>query len=201
MPVGLTTELLACGIERIGRKMEDCQDELNTLDGKLGDGDLGITMATGFDDLHRVLPGLPEDVGMALLACSQALVKTRASSFGTLLATGLMSTAKQTRGETVVSWNRIPDLLQGAIDKMGERGKSALGDKTVLDALEAARQAIEGLDDPTQMLQAADQAVGDALEVFKEQPSRQGRARMFGDKSVGLYDPGMVVIKRMIESL
>ncbi len=181
--------------------MVDCQDELNTLDGKLGDGDLGITMTTGFDELQLASPGLPEDVGMALFACAQAFVKTRASSYGTLLATGLMSAAKETKGEIVVPWSRMSDLLQGAIDKMGQRGKSELGDKTVLDALEAVRQATAGLDDPTQMLQAADEAVGEAIEVFKEQPSRQGRARMFGNKSVGLYDPGMVVIKRMLESL
>lgn len=201
MPDGLTTELLTLGLERIGHKMEDCQGELNSLDGKLGDGDLGITMSAGFEELQKVLPALPEDVGMAFLACAQAFVKTRASSYGTLLATGLMSAAKETKGETVVPWNRIPDLLQGAIDRMRLRGKSELGDKTVLDALEAARQATEGLNDPAQMLQAADLAVGEALEAFKGQPSKQGRARMFGDKSVGIYDPGMVVIKRMLESL
>lgn len=201
MPEGLTTESLARGLGRIGGKMADCRDELNTLDGKLGDGDLGITMATGFDELAKALPSLPEDVGMALLACAQAFVKTRASSYGTLLATGLMSAAKDSKGEAEVPWNRVPDLLQGAIVKMGQRGKSQLGDKTVLDALEAVRRATEGMDDPDLMLKAADQAVGEALEVFKEQPSKQGRARMFGEKSVGLYDPGMVVIKRMLESL
>jgi dihydroxyacetone kinase-like protein len=201
MSAGLTSELLAVGIERMGQKMVDCQDELNTLDGKLGDGDLGITMSTGFNELARALESLPEDVGMAFFACAQAFVRTRASSYGTLLATGLMSAAKETRGETVVSWNRIPDLLQGAIVKMGQRGKSQLGDKTVLDALEAARRAMEGMDDPALMLKAADQAVSEAIEVLKEQPSKQGRARMFGDRSLGLYDPGMVVIKRMLESL
>ena len=201
MVEGLTTELLAQGIERIGQMMDDCQDELNTLDGQIGDGDLGITMTTGFDELRKAVPSLPEDVGLALFACAQAFVKTRASSYGTLLATGLMSAAKETRGETVVSWERVPVLLQGAIVKMGQRGKSQLGDKTVLDALEAARQATEGLADPALMLSAADQAVGEALELFKEQPAKQGRARMFGVKSVGLYDPGMVVIKRMLDSL
>jgi dihydroxyacetone kinase-like protein len=201
MSEGLTTEMLAQGIERTSKKMVDCQDELNTLDGKLGDGDLGITMATGFDELAKLSPDLPDDIGLALLACAQAFVRTRASSYGTLLATGLMSAARQTKGETVVPWDRMPDLLQGAIVKMGQRGKSQIGDKTVLDALEAARQAMEGLDDPALMLKAADRAVGEALETFKEQPSRQGRARMFGDRSVGLYDPGMVVIKRLLESL
>jgi dihydroxyacetone kinase-like protein len=201
MSDGLTTDGLRWGLGRISQKMQDCQDEFNTLDGRLGDGDLGVTMAYGLQEMEQELPGLPDDVGLAFLQCAQALVRTRGSSYSTLLATGLMSAAKETRGERVVPWSTIPGLLQGAIVKMGQRGKSQLGDKTVLDALEAARQAMEGVQDPEQMLVAADQAVGEALETFKELPSKQGRARMFGEKSVGQLDPGMVVIKRMLESL
>jgi dihydroxyacetone kinase-like protein len=76
-----------------------------------------------------------------------------------------------------------------------------LGEKTVLDALEAMRAATEGIDDPGALVTAADQAVGECLDRFRDQPARQGRARIFGEKSVGKDDPGMVALRRIIEGL
>jgi dihydroxyacetone kinase-like protein len=201
MPGGLTTTALREGMKRIAAKMEACNDELNQLDGLLGDGDLGVTMVRGVRGLAEELPNLPDDVGMALLKCAQVFTRVSGSTYGTLLATGLMSAAKKTKGQTVVPWEEIPSLLGEAISAMSRRARSELGEKTVLDAIEAARVATDGLDDPGEMAQAADDAVAEALDKFRYQLSRQGRARIFGEKSVGLDDPGMVAFKRMVESL
>lgn len=201
MPDGLTTAALSEGIRRIAAKMEDCHDELNRLDGLLGDGDLGVTMVRGVRSLVDELPNLPDDVGMALLKCAQVFTRVSGSTYGTLLATGLMSAAKQTRGRTVVPWQEISPLLAEAVAAMSRRGKAELGDKTVLDAIEAVRAATDGLDDPGEIAKAANDAVADALERFRNQRSRQGRARIFGNKSIGLDDPGMVAFQRIVESL
>ncbi len=201
MAGGLTTAVLGAGFSRIAEKMEACAEELNTIDGELGDGDLGVTMQRGFRGVVEDLPGLPEDVGMALLKCAQALVRLSASSYGTLLATGLMSAAKATKGRSEVPWSEMSALFGGALEAMMRRGKGQLGEKTVLDALEAARRATEGLDDPEAILAATDEAVAGALESYRDRLSRQGRARIWGAKSIGRDDPGMVAFKRMIESL
>ena len=84
---------------------------------------------------------------------------------------------------------------------MSQRGKGQLGDKTVLDTLEAARAATEGLSEPSAVLDATDQAVSACIERFRQQPSRQGRARIFGDNSAGKDDPGMIAFQRMVEAL
>ena len=112
-----------------------------------------------------------------------------------------MSAAKSTKGRREVPWVEISSLLGGAVAAMSQRGGGTLGEKTVLDALDAARVATEGLDDPAAMAAAADQAVGAALERFRDQPSRQGRARIFAGKSVGRDDPGMAAFKRIVEAL
>jgi len=62
---GLTTAVLRRGIERLAAAMERCADELNQLDGELGDGDLGVTMVRGMRSLVEELPRLPDDVGQA----------------------------------------------------------------------------------------------------------------------------------------
>jgi dihydroxyacetone kinase-like protein len=201
MSDGLTTEKLKQAVGRVRIRLEACQDELNTIDGQLGDGDIGISMVDGIRGIEKVRDELPEDVGMALFKCAQAFSSTGGSSFATLIATGLMSAAKMTRGLTSVSWDDLPDLLAAAIEKMAARGRSQLGDKTVLDALEAIRVSLGDANDPGQMLVLADRAVAGALDAFRMEPCKQGRARIFGDKSIGLDDPGMVVIKRILEGL
>ena len=201
MSTALTTAVLRDAIERIVAKLEMCADELNARDAVLGDGDLGVTMLRGGRSVLAELPNLPDDIGMALLKCAQALTRLSGSTYGTLLATGLMSAAKTTKGQREVPWSEISSLLAYALDAMSQRSGGKLGDKTVLDALESVRAATDGLQDPATLAAAADQAVAAALDRFRGQPSRQGRARIFGDKSVGRDDPGMVAFKRITEAL
>ncbi len=197
----MTVESLRWAIPRIAAKLTACADELNTLDGQLGDGDIGITMSAGMQAVTGKLDELPEDVGMSLLKCAQAFTSERASSYGTLLATGLMSAAKECKGRTGVGWNELGALLGGAIEAMSKRGRSELGQKTVLDALEAIRLAVDGQSDSQTVLELTDKALTTALDKFRDLPAKQGRARIFADRSVGLDDPGQVVIKRIVESL
>ena len=199
--MGVTTETLRTGLAQIAGHMEAVADELNTLDGKLGDGDLGITMQRGGRAIIEILPELPDDVGMALMKCAQAFTRTSGSSYGTLLATGLMSAAKTCRGRTDVPWNEVGPLLQGALEAMMARGKASLGQKTVLDPLDAAAKAADGLDDPARILAAVDAAIDQTLDAFRSQPAQVGRARIFGDKSVGLDDPGMMAFRRVVDGL
>jgi dihydroxyacetone kinase-like protein len=201
MQHGLTTETLKLGLVRIGEKLQECQSELNGLDGRLGDGDIGITMTTAFKLILADLDSLPPDIGMALFKTAQGFTQSRGSSFGTLLATGIMSAAKSLKGKTEVPWEELPDLLKRAIEAVSMRGKSELGDKTVLDALEAVRTGLEKASDTGAMLESADASLAKTLEEFRERPCRQGRARIFGEKSRGYDDPGMVVVKRMLEGL
>lgn len=198
---GLTTAALREGIRRIAARMEQEAEALNALDGALGDGDLGVTMVRGTRSLLEELPNLPEDVGMALLKCAQVFTKVSGSTYGTLLATGLMAAAKRTKGRTSVPWAELSLLLGDAIAAMAARARSQLGDKTVLDAIEAARVAIVGLNEPVAMAEAANAAVAAALERFRDQSAKQGRARIFGEKSVGRDDPGMVAFHRMVQAL
>ena len=192
---------LTQGLKRIAARMEIEADALNSADGQLGDGDLGITMVRGARLVTEILEDLPDDLGMAFMKVSQAFTRTSGSSYGTLLATGLLAAAKATKGRTAVPWGETSALLGQAIEAMMARGKASLGDKTVLDAIEAVRNATDGLDDPAALLQASKKAAAAALDEFRGQTNKIGRARMFGDKSRGLDDPGMLAFKAIIDAL
>lgn len=198
---GLTTDGLRRGFIRIGAGMEQAAAELCELDGKIGDGDLGITMQRGCREVMQELPNLPDDVGLALMKCAQAFTRISGSTFGTLLATGLMSAAKTTKGRSDVPWSETSALLDSAVQAMMLRGKAALGDKTVLDAFDAAAQATKGKNGPAEILDSAIAAVTDTLGRFRGTQAKQGRARIFGEKTLGLDDPGMVALLRILESL
>ena len=175
-------------------------DELNERDGALGDGDLGVTLLRSMD-LFSSQPPAGEDVGLVLLGYAKLLTGTVGSTYGTLAATGLMAAARQTKGRTAVPWSEISSLLGAAGAAMAARGKSQLGDKTVLDAVESARKAIEYIADPDKLAPAAAQAVRDTIAEFRMKPFNQGRARIWGEKGLGMDDPGMVAFRYIVESL
>lgn len=201
MTTAMTTDSIRWAIGSLKEKMNGAASELNQLDGALGDGDLGVTLLQGFLRLQDDAPNLPDDVGMALLRCAQAFTRVTGSTYGTLLATGMMAAAKLTRGRNAVPWTEIPQLLAAALKSMSERGKGQLGDKTVLDALNAVRLATEELEEPAAQVKAAIQAVDRTLAEFRGVPFRCGRARIFGDKGLELDDPGMIALKRLVEGL
>jgi len=197
----MTTDSLRRAIVLFTEKMRQCADELNALDGAVGDGDLGVAMLRAAARLTTEAPSLPVDFGMALFKCAQAFTSISASTYGTLLATGLMAAAKLTKGRAEVPWAETSSLLGAALHAMSDRGKGQLGDKTVLDAVEAARRATERLEDPAVLAAAAVAAIQQAVENVRGQQFRQGRARIFGAKGIGLDDPGMVAFQRIVEGL
>ena len=145
---------------------------MNSLDARLGDGDLGVSLTRGGRSLLAELPSLPDDdLGSALGKCAQAITRISGSTCGTLFATGLLSVAKTSKGRREIPWSEMSVMLSTAIEGMSRRGNCRLGDKTVLDAVEAARCAMEGIQDPKVLVALADKAVADAVEHYKHRPS------------------------------
>lgn len=196
-----TTRSVQDAIARIGRQLEARHEFLTELDGKIGDGDLGITLLKAFRKLQEVSPALTDDLGQALATCAQAIASVSSSSFGTLLTTAVLSAAKELKGQQAASWDRLPALLKGAGEAMAKRGRGNLGDKTVLDSIDAAASASAGLADPQAILSAMRHATRQTLEEFRSKPNKLGRARIFGDRTIGLDDPGMMAFLVMLDGL
>jgi dihydroxyacetone kinase-like protein len=195
------TAQLRAAAARIAAQAAACAGELNAADGQLGDGDLGITVSKGWAEIAAGADGMPDDVGMFFLECAKAFQRVSSSSYGTLTATGFMAAAKACKGRTDVPFAEVPGLVAAARDAMMARGKGSLGDKTVLDSLDAIATATAGLSDPSAILRAADEAATRALDDFRDRENRLGRARMFAEKSRGLDDPGMLALRRMLDGL
>jgi phosphoenolpyruvate---glycerone phosphotransferase subunit DhaL len=192
---------LRAAIDRLAPAMEREAEALNAADGRLGDGDLGVTMTRGMELVSAAKDELPADLGQALMRCAQAFTKSSGSSYGTLLATGLMAAAKALKGRESVEAAEISGIVAAARDAMAARGKAELGGKTVLDSLDAVAAATDGLDDPASIAAAAADATAQALDRFRDQQATVGRARIFGERSRGLDDPGMLAMDRIVHAI
>lgn len=190
---------LRIAVARLHERATALEQELNAADAKLGDGDTGTMLARFIASMAaQDLSGAP-DVGTALRLLASAAAQSTGSSLGTLLITGLLAAAKATKGETEVEWGRLAEILAAARDAMAARGGARLGDKTVLDGLDAM---VAGVSSPSNAMEAGDRAVSacrGALENFRGKQCRMGRARMFGDRSIGIDDPGMLALTCMTE--
>jgi len=199
--LSIDRDALLAAITRLNTAAERDFEMLNDADGALGDGDLGITLSRGMSLISEISGELPEDLGKALLQCAQAFTKSSGSSYGTLMATGLMAMAKALKGETMVAPARVSELVALARDSMQARGKAELGGKTVLDSLDAVARATAGQQDSQTIADAAIEAVDRALEEFRTVQATIGRARMFGEKTIGMDDPGMLAMQTIIRAL
>lgn len=197
----LKRETIVAALPRLAAAAEAAAADLNARDGALGDGDLGVTVANGWAEAAREAEALPADLGAAFLAIAKAHQRASSSSFGTLTATALMAVARALKGRDAAPWGETAALFAAARDAMMARGKGALGAKSVLDAVDAAARAAEGLEDPDALRAALIDAADAALADFRDRPAGLGRARMFGDRTIGMDDPGMVAFRRLLDAL
>lgn len=199
--MGMEVGHIAAAVARAQARMHVAEQELNAADAKLGDGDTGGMLVRVLDRMAGEDVAAAPDVGAAFQQLARAAAAATGSSLGTLVATGLMAAARRTKGEQSVPWSALSEILGEAREAMGTRGGAALGDKTVLDGLDAVSGATAGLDDPRRIGAAAVAATRDALERFRGEPCKIGRARMFAEKSIGHDDPGMLALTRVVEAV
>lgn len=194
----IDSKAISEALKRVASHTAAASEELCAADGALGDGDLGITVSKGFAEAAAAK--LPDDVGMALFEVAKAFQRVSSSSYGTLLATGFMAAAKLEKGRSHIEPEKISTLVATARDAMMARGRGKLGDKTVLDILDAIANSIEGKP-YNEMLDVAVDAAEETVEYYRNQPNKIGRARMFGGRSIGLVDPGQLALLRIVEAL
>ncbi|PZQ68725.1 MAG: hypothetical protein DI563_20180 [Variovorax paradoxus] len=139
----LDAQTLAAALPKWCAGVHRAAPELNELDGRLGDADLGATLDKCATLVEQALPemaGAPLDA--MLRRCAQACAKASGSSFGTLLTVALMTAAKRCAGTDALDRPALAALLGEIGDTLAARGGASLGDKTVLDSLHAVRQAL-----------------------------------------------------------
>lgn len=182
-------------------------DELRGLDAALGDGDLGITVQSGSKAVIAAWAALPAEAAVSdlLLAAGKAFSTANPSTFAALVGGGLLAAAKTVTGKTEAGKVDKADVLaigRAVAGRIAERGKSQLGDKTVLDALVPSLDVLDaGEGEAPQLLAAMIATAHERIDATAGQQSRKGRAAWVQERSVGHPDPGATAYLRFLECL
>ena len=118
-------------------RVADARDELRDLDAAIGDGDLGVTVGDGSLAAAAALSAVPPDAtpAVVLRTVGMTLARANPSTFSALAMGALVAAAKDLGDEADVGFDAGLRAARAAADSIATRGKSAVGDKTVLDAL------------------------------------------------------------------
>ena len=194
----LNKEVLENIFEKLFSQAQKSYDEFNVADGKIGDGDLGITILKGLEEINNNKANFKDDMGTNFIICSQAFVKKSGSSFGTLIAFSFMNISKNLKGKTSCNHDDVVNIFETALKTIQERGKTKLGDKTIADSLDLIIKKLK--DNNFNYSEVFKSATKQALEDFKGKKILIGRARMFEDKTKDLDDPGMLALNKLSEA-
>ena len=175
-------------------------DEFNAADGKIGDGDLGITILNGLEEINNNIEKFTDDLSINFMLCSQAFVKKSGSSFGTLIAFSFMNISKNLKGKNTCDIKDIITMVDTAMSTIQERGKTKVGDKTILDTLDFILRNLKATKDNINYPELFKLSTNEALNAFKGKKILIGRARMFEDKTKDLDDPGMLALHKLSEA-
>jgi len=192
----LNKEILINIFKKLLEEAKSSYDEFNTADGKIGDGDLGVTILHGLEEINNSASKFSDDMGNNFIVCSQAFVKKSGSSFGTLIAFSFMNISKDLKGKLECNHDDIVNIFKTSLKTILEKGKTNLGDKTIADSLNLI---IKKLKDNQNYSEVFKSATKQALDDFKGKKIKIGRARMFEDKTKDLDDPGMFALSKLSE--
>lgn len=181
-------------IEKIGNDIIENKDFLTDLDREIGDADHGVNMARGFTEVLNQLPQDEEDISKVLKKVGMTLLSKVGGASGPLYGTAYMKAAGAVTGKTSITIEDGRAMLEAVIGGIKMRGKAQRGEKTMLDALEPAYDAlvkgIENGDDIDACLEAMCAAAREGVEYTKTIRATKGRASYLGDRSIGHQDPG-----------
>lgn len=181
------------------------KDTLTKADQAIGDGDHGLGMARGFGAAAAALRGGEfGSVGEVFSAAGTAVLETSGGASGAIFGTMLRAPKKELPGDTLDGAGLASALAAGA-QKVKDRGKADVGQKTMLDALvpaaEAATAAADGGASLSAVARAAAEAAATGRDATTDMVAKFGKAKSLGERSLGHPDPGAMSVTILLTAL
>jgi phosphoenolpyruvate---glycerone phosphotransferase subunit DhaL len=193
-------------IRAFAAEVEANKEQLTELDAAIGDGDHGINMQRGMAAVRGKIDaaGEEQDIGALLKTVGMTLVSTVGGAGGPLYGTLFLQMGTAVAGKAELAPDDWAAALEAAIAGVQARGKAEPGDKTMIDALVPARDALkaalaEGAPFAEALRKSAD-AAGEGMRATVPLVARKGRASYLGERSAGHQDPGATSAHLLLES-
>jgi dihydroxyacetone kinase-like protein len=178
-------------MRRFAGEMGEHRQELVRLDTAIGDGDHGTNMNRGMSKAIEKLDGAEQaDPGAVLKTVAMALVSSVGGAAGPLYGTLFLQMGTALAGQDEVDLAEWTAAWRKGLEGVQARGKAEPGDKTMIDALIPAIEALEGASDLDDGLRAATRAAEEGMRATTPLVARKGRASYLGERSKDHQDPG-----------
>ncbi len=193
-------------LETTAAVIEENRQYLTDLDSPIGDADHGINMDRGFKKIVSKLPGVEEkDIGAILKTSGMALITSVGGAGGPLYGTLLMDAGKAVPGKMELSDDDLVTLLAAGLKGVIRIGKTNLEDKTMVDALhpavEALKKAVADGKSTVEALHLMTDAAYEGMKATIPMLARKGRASYVGERSIGHQDPGATSSYLLLKTL
>jgi dihydroxyacetone kinase-like protein len=193
-------------MREIDASMRAERDHLVQLDAAIGDGDHGTNMVRGFEAVVRAVGesgGIPP--GKLLILTGRTLVNTVGGASGPLWGSALRSGGRVLGDQPTFESPQLVEVLAAALGSIKDLGTASVGDKTMVDALEPAvdalRSGVAGGRPLTEALEDASVAAEAGMKATIPMQAHKGRASYLGERSVGHQDPGATSTALIIRAL
>ncbi|MFQ3647728.1 MAG: dihydroxyacetone kinase subunit DhaL [Anaerolinea sp.] len=202
----LSRDVLIRWMHLFAQSVEANKDYLTELDSAIGDADHGANMHRGMQAVLGKLPSVAEsDIGSILKTVGMTLVSTVGGASGPLYGTFFIQMASGASNKMELTLEDYTNALQSGINGIVMRGKAQLKDKTMLDALQPALDALKHAAESGASLEEALQQSAEAAAAGRDSTTpliaRKGRASYLGDRSIGHQDPGATSSHLLLQSL
>ena len=193
-------------IHRYADHVTEQKDFLTQLDAAIGDADHGANMHRGFQAVLKKFPEMQDkDLGTIFKTVAMTLISTVGGASGALYGTFFLQASTVATGKTEVSPLEFVGILEKGLAGIVLRGKAAIGDKTMIDALQPAikalRQDLEnGSSLPEAMAKALEAAQNGAKSTIPL-VAKKGRASYLGERSANHQDPGATSTALLFQAL
>ncbi len=191
-------------IENVSKAVIAASDRLTDLDQAIGDGDHGLNMKRGFEAVLADLDGLSrKPLPDAIKAIGTHLVMKVGGASGPLYGTLFLTLGKELPADANLA--ALAKAFDVAFNAVKARGKSDVGQKTMLDVLAPVRDALAGLCGDPHWPDRVKRIASEAAEATVPMKAIRGRASFLGDRSIGHMDPGAcssaLMIAAVVDSL
>ncbi|OGO37108.1 MAG: dihydroxyacetone kinase subunit L [Chloroflexi bacterium RBG_16_57_11] len=181
-------------------------DELCLLDAAIGDGDHGITMLRAMEKMGKVIEAHPHAALSDLLSeIAWALMDIDGGATGPLYGSLFLGLSEGVTGLDTLDGDAFARMFEQGVVSIEQQTKARLGDKTLMDALIPAVDALRSSADQgktiPELLEAASLAAMQGAEATRNFSARYGRAKYQGERTLGHPDPGSISMAYLFQGL
>ncbi len=193
---------LAAMLEAIARRISTEREALNRLDAALGDGDHGTSVSAAFNAAVEDIAALNQPSASDVWsAAAKAVMNRMGGASGAIFGSFFLKGLPAVRGHDSLSKSDMEAVLKAGLQGVKARGKTEVGDKTMVDALAPTVADFAKAGDYAEGWRRAAAAARIGAESTRTLTARRGRARYLGERAIGHIDPGAMTVATIFEAI